>query len=67
MNTRTEFWHEDMQREVRLSLGDYADDFDLDGIMASLVQQYGVVHPDKIPSGFYWATVQRFDLAGVDQ
>src|SRR5699024_6566820 len=57
MNTNTEFWHVDMQREVRLSLGDHADDFDLEGIMHELVAAYGVVHPDTIPARVFWAVV----------
>jgi len=64
MSAGTEFWHADMQREVRLSLGAFADDFDLAGIMHELVAAYGVIHPDQIPSRVFWSVVEEHDTGG---
>lgn len=60
----------EISQNVRDSLTDVVDDFDVDSLVAYLVGTYDLTgdNPtetvDDIPEGDYWAIVARYDTTG---
>jgi len=56
----------DIKVQVQASLAEWVIEYDVDGIVTAIIEKYGLVHIDTIPSEEYWPMVARFDLAPVD-
>jgi hypothetical protein len=53
----------DLAYQISLTLGDHADDFDIDAILDDLIANHDgpLISIDDIDSGTYWATVEKHD------
>jgi hypothetical protein len=47
--------------QVTATLGDRADDFDIDAIVTALIERYGYIDVGEIPSREYWDIVLTHD------
>lgn len=45
--------------QVSLTLGDYPDDFDIDGIVDEIRELSGATDVDQVEPQTYWAIVER--------
>lgn len=50
---------DEIKYSVSLTLREFADEYDIDGIADDIVSRYGRVHIDTIPSSEYWDLVGK--------
>jgi len=50
----------DMRVQVTTALQEFADAYDIEGIVRDLIRDHGRVDVGTIPSGPFWATVARW-------
>ena len=54
----------DLAHQVSVTLGDHADDYDIDAIVGDLVDANGSIESiDAVPSDSYWDTVRKHDTS----
>jgi hypothetical protein len=55
----------DMTDSIAGALGDYGDDYDIDALTGELLERYGLVHVDSIPTAEFWEIADRHQLPPV--
>lgn len=59
--------YNDIALQVTESLCDYADDFNIDGIVRDIIDQFGLVDIGTIDEATYWALVEKHDYVLMEQ
>lgn len=49
--------------QVSLTLGDHAEDYDINGIVEWIIAWYGCVDIDEIPADEYTKLIEKFDTS----
>jgi hypothetical protein len=53
-----------LAHEISTTLGDHADDYDIDAIARELIDRHGPIRRiDEVPTDLYWRIVSKHDTA----
>ena len=59
--------YNDIAVQVIESLTDHVDDFNIDGIVRDIIDQYGLVDIGTIDEDEYWGLVEKHDYALMEK
>lgn len=59
--------YNDIALQVTASLCDYVNEFNVDGIVRDIIDQFGLVDISTIDEAEYWGLVEKHDYALMEQ